>query len=110
MIAGVAILKKTLAEAKKASVKFFEGELTISKRDCWLIGAILVLLGVAFGFIYAPLTHGININIASGNASGNRTGAAALEADDTEKNDELCKPDAPKKRKTRRLRKNGGLV
>lgn len=106
MITGIAIVKKALAEVKKESEKFFQGELTISKRDCWLIGAILVLLGVAIGFINAPLTHGININIASGNASGNRTGMAAKEDGDEEvEENALCKPDAPQKRK-RHGRKN----
>lgn len=107
MITGIAIVKKALAEVKKESEKFFQGELTISKRDCWLIGAILVLLGVAIGFINAPLTHGININIGSGNASGNRTGIAAkeeAEGEDVDK-EKLCKPDASKKRKRHGRRK-----
>lgn len=106
MITGIAIVKKALAEVKKESEKFFQGELTISKRDCWLIGAILVLLGVAIGFINAPLTHGININIASGNASGNRTGMAAKEdgGEEVEEN-VLCKPDASQKEKKARQKK-----
>ena len=81
MIATIAILKKTLAEAKKASEKLFQGEITISKRDCWLIGAILVLTGIAVGLVNAPLTHGVNISLCSnngnnnGNGSGNGNGA-----------------------------------
>ena len=67
MITGAAILRKIWAEVKKSSEKFFEGEITISKKECWLIGAILVLVGIAFGFINAPLTHGINISIGSNN-------------------------------------------
>ncbi len=50
----------------------FQGEVTITKRDGWLIGTILVLTGIAVGLINAPLTHGINISIASNN--GNNSG------------------------------------
>lgn len=87
MITGAAILRKIWAEVKKSSEKFFEGEITISKKECWLIGAIFVLVGIAFGFINAPLTHGINITIGSnnqGNGSHNGNGNQAIDDDAVE--------------------------
>ena len=83
MITGAAILRKIWAEVKKSSEKFFEGEITISKKECWLIGAIFVLVGIAVGFMNAPLTHGINITIGSNNqGNGSHNGNQGIEADD----------------------------
>lgn len=83
MITGAAILRKIWAEVKKSSEKFFEGEVTISKRECWLIGAIFVLVGIAVGLIHAPLTHGINITIGSNNVdNGSRNGNHGIDTDD----------------------------
>lgn len=72
MFVTAAMIRKVLTELKKASEKMFQGEVTITKRDGWLIGTILVLTGIAVGLINAPLTHGINISIASNN--GNNSG------------------------------------
>lgn len=94
MIAGIAVIKKTFAELKKASLKLFQGEITISKKECWLIGIILVLTGIAFGLINAPLTHGVNINIASHNGCNNGNGSA-----NNSDADVLCKPPFGKKEK-----------
>ncbi|MCM1251466.1 MAG: hypothetical protein NC321_01475 [Clostridium sp.] len=83
MITGAAILRKIWAEVKKSSEKFFEGDVILSKRECWLIGAILVLVGVAVGLIHAPLTHGINITIGSNNTdNGSRNGNHGIDTDD----------------------------
>lgn len=112
-------MKKTLTELRKASVQLFEGELTISKRECWMMGAILVLTGIAIGLINAPLTHGVNISLCSNNGSGNGNnnsgadcnGSAAEDknaANAAEKN-ELCKADAIEEKKRawkKRVRKN----
>lgn len=74
--AGTIILKKMLERAGEASEKLFKGEITVTKRDCWLAGAVLLLAGVALGFIHAPLTHGVRINLFSnnGNDNGNNSG------------------------------------
>ncbi|MCM1263135.1 MAG: hypothetical protein NC313_10480 [Butyrivibrio sp.] len=99
MVTTIAFVKKTAAELKKASVKLFQGEITVSKRECWLVGIILLLTGIAVGLINAPLTHGINISMFSnnGNNSGNGNGNGTDNADDnpihTDK-DELCKPNS----------------
>lgn len=71
MIAGAAVMKRAWAEMKNASERLFHGEVTVSKKDCWLVGAILVLTGIAVGFIYAPLTHGVSISFCSNNGSNN---------------------------------------
>ena len=83
MITGAAILRKIWAEVKKSSEKFFEGEITIGKKECWLFGAIFVLVGIAIGFINAPLTHGINITIGSNNqGNGCHNGNPDIDVDD----------------------------
>ena len=75
MFVTAAMIRKVLTELKKASEKMFQGEVTITKRDGWLIGTILVLTGIAVGLINAPLTHGINISIMSNNGNnGNNSG------------------------------------
>ena len=51
--------------------KLFKGEVTMKKRDLWLLGADCVLLGIVIGFMKAPLTHGITISC--GNNNGNMT-------------------------------------
>lgn len=70
MIATAAIIKRVLAEMKKSAERMFQGEITIDKKDGWLIGLILLLTGIAIGLINAPLTHGIHISIASNNGNG----------------------------------------
>lgn len=71
MITGIAFLKILGKEIRKASGQLFQGEITISKRECWLIAAILLLAGIALGLIHAPLTHGVSLSIASNNGSNN---------------------------------------
>lgn len=74
--AGAVIVKRMMEKIKEASENMFEGDVTVTKRDCWLVAAILLLSGIALGFICAPLTHGVSINLFSnnGNDSGNENG------------------------------------
>ncbi|MCM1047886.1 MAG: hypothetical protein NC433_05620 [Clostridiales bacterium] len=103
MVTTIAFVKKTAAELKKASVKFFQGEITVSKRECWLVGIILLLTGIAIGLINAPLTHGVNISMFSNNGNnsgnGNGNGNGTDNGDDspihTDK-DKLCQPNSKK--------------
>ncbi|MDE7359141.1 MAG: hypothetical protein K2N39_06900 [Lachnospiraceae bacterium] len=65
-----------LAEWKEKAIDMVRGELTLTKLDFCLIGAICFLAGVCMGMIAAPLTHGItvlshNTNNGSGNGSKN---------------------------------------
>ena len=75
MAVTIAILKKTLSEMKASSERLFRGEITISKKECWLIGTILLLAVITIGLFKAPLTHGVNITIGShnGNHNGNNS-------------------------------------
>lgn len=59
--------------------KLFKGEVTIKKRDLWLLGLDCMLLGIVIGFIKAPLTHGITISC--GNNTGNVTNYGKEEED-----------------------------
>ena len=103
MIATIAILKKTLAEMKKSSEKLFQGEILISKKECWLIGTILVLSGITIGLLKAPLTHGVNIAIGShngnnnGNNSANGNDGCGSDSSAGTLTDKLCKPIDTKK-------------
>lgn len=71
MITTITVAKKAIAEAKKASEKLFIGEITVGKKECWLVGIILLLTGIAIGLINAPLTHGINVSLFSHNGCNN---------------------------------------
>lgn len=118
MIAGIAIMKKAWTEIKKSSVQLFQGEITVSKRECWMAGAILVLTGIALGLVHAPLTHGVNISLFSNNGSGNgnnnkgsleNNGTGSLSEDGkavlADAKNEISKSDAVKARR-KRSRKN----
>lgn len=101
MVMTMAFVKKAAAELKKASAELFQGEITVSKRECWLVGVILLLTGIAIGLINAPLTHGVNVSMFShnGNNSGNGNGNGTDNEDGdpihTDKG-ELCKPNFKK--------------
>ncbi|MBD5457509.1 MAG: hypothetical protein HDR27_02925 [Lachnospiraceae bacterium] len=103
MVATIAILKKTLAEMKTSSEKLFQGEITISKKECWLIGLVLVLSGITIGLLKAPLTHGITLTIGSNNGNNNGNNSAndnnGCGTSDMAENavEELCKPITEKK-------------
>jgi len=63
-----------MKEITKEKVKsLFTGEVTLNKKELWLIGLVLFLTGVVYGLFKAPKTHGINYTIGSnnGNNSGN---------------------------------------
>lgn len=50
----------------------FTGNMEISKRDLWLIGAVCALAGIVIGLVNAPLTHGFHVSC--GNNNGNNNG------------------------------------
>lgn len=65
-----------LTEWKEKALDTIKGDLTLTKLDFCLIGAICFLAGVCIGMIVAPLTRGItvlshNTNNGSGNGSKN---------------------------------------
>ena len=47
----------------------FDGEITLLKTDFWLAALVIFLLGVLYGLMKAPLTHGIRVSC--GNNNGN---------------------------------------
>lgn len=49
--------------------KLFVGEVTLRKKELWVIAFVCVLFGIVFGLLKAPLTHGITISC--GNNNGN---------------------------------------
>lgn len=66
----------TPTEWKEKAMDVVSGELTLTKLDFCLIGAICFLAGICIGLLTAPLTSGItvlshNTNNGSGNGSGN---------------------------------------
>lgn len=48
---------------------WFEGELTMSKTSIWLTGLICLLVGVIWGLLMAPMSHGVTIGSYNGNGS-----------------------------------------
>lgn len=91
MVATIAFMKKTVAEIKKSAEKLFQGEITIGKKECWLIGIILLLAGITIGLLNAPLTHGVNLSLFSHNGCNNGNNSPI--GKDVDK---LCKLDTKK--------------
>lgn len=111
MAATIVILKKTLAEMKSSSEKLFQGEITIGKKECWLIGLVLVLSGITIGLLKAPLTHGVSIAIGSnngnnnGNNSANGNDGCSTEGISDNAAETLCKPGEEKTEKKKKCGK-----
>lgn len=64
----------TFTELKERTCKVLEGEVTLSKLNFCLLGAVLLLAGIALGLLAAPFTHGISIGSHNGNNNGNNNG------------------------------------
>lgn len=98
-----------MSEVKKSSERLFQGEITISKRECWLIGTILVLSGITIGLLKAPLTHGVSIAIGShngnnnGNNSANGNDGCGTDSLVSDAADKLCKPNGAQKSEKKRV-------
>ncbi len=69
-------LKETAMELRESAKELWSGEVTITKRECFLIGAVLVLSGILLGILLAPAKNGFSWNLFShnGNNSGNNNG------------------------------------
>lgn len=52
----------------------FSGEVTLKKRELWLIAALCLCAGMISGIKKAPWTHGVQIASNNGNSSGNNSG------------------------------------
>ena len=69
-------LRERAADLKEVTAGFMKSEVTFTKLDFCLIGAICFLAGICIGLLTAPLTHGVtvlshNVNNGSGNGSKN---------------------------------------
>ena len=64
-------LKEKTTQLKEKTTDFMSGELTLTKLDFLLIGAICLLAGICIGLLSAPLTHGVTIGSNNGNNNGN---------------------------------------
>ena len=64
----------TITEVKQKAVDLTKGELTLTRVDFILIGAILLLVGICIGLLTAPFTHGISLFSNNGNNNGNNCG------------------------------------
>ena len=47
----------------------FDGEITLLKTDFWLAALVIFLLGVLYGLMKAPLTHGITVSCDNNNGN-----------------------------------------
>ncbi|MBQ8198187.1 MAG: hypothetical protein IJZ76_02020 [Lachnospiraceae bacterium] len=65
-------MKEFLEEKKE---QLFDGELTITKLDFWLIVLLVFTVGVLYGLVKAPWTHGVKMTIGSNNGNNNNVGA-----------------------------------
>lgn len=53
--------------AKKLAQKCFVGEVKVAKTVLWLLGALCLLIGIVYGLLVAPITHGISVGCGCGN-------------------------------------------
>ncbi len=79
-------LKERAADLRETVVDYMKQEVTFTKLDFYLLGAVLFLAGVCIGLLTAPFTHGINI----GSNNGSNNGSTCRPADPCEEDDESC--------------------
>ena len=68
--------------------KLFHGEVTIQKRELWLIAACCLLAGALYGLKKAPWTHGVTIG--SNNGNNNNGNSAHLKSEQEKEEVETC--------------------
>lgn len=56
-------------KCRRFCTQMFDGEVTFKKTDFWLLMLIAALLGMLWGLIHAPFTHGVTVEV--GNNNGN---------------------------------------
>lgn len=61
-------------ELKEMTGDFMRDEITFTKLDFCLLGAVLLLAGICIGLLTAPFTHGISIGSHNGCNNGNNNG------------------------------------
>lgn len=63
-----------LKNMKNRVKNLFSGEVTLKKRELWLIAALCLCAGMISGIKKAPWTHGVQIASNNGNNAGNNSG------------------------------------
>ena len=69
--------KERATELKDMTGDFMRDEITFTKLDFCLIGAICFWAGICIGLLTAPLTHGLNVfshNVNNGSGNGSKNG------------------------------------
>ncbi len=69
----------TTTELKQKAAGFTKGELTLTRLDFILIGAVLLLAGICIGLLTAPFTHGFSLFSNNGNYNGNNCGNTEMQ-------------------------------
>ncbi len=70
-------LKEKAADLKELAATCMRDEVTFTKLDFCLIGAVCFLAGICIGLLTAPLTHGVNVlshNVNNGSGNGSKNG------------------------------------
>ena len=86
------ITKKKICEI---TTELTEGNVTMSKKELWLIVICAIMTGIVYGLLKAPMTHGVRIGCNNGNNNDN--GAFAPKAETEEK--KCCKKKEEKQKK-----------
>ena len=72
-------MKEFLEEKKE---QLLDGEMTMTKIDFWLIVLLVFVVGVLYGLLRAPWTHGVKMTIGSNNGSNNHVNPECSCGDD----------------------------
>lgn len=73
-----------ITEFKEKVTNLIRGEITLTKLDFCLIGAIMLLTGICIGLLTAPLTHGVSICSNNGNNNGNSDNSNSEKEDENQ--------------------------
>lgn len=63
-----------ITELKQRTTELMEEDVTLSKLNFFLLGAVMLLAGICLGLLAAPLTHGITVGSHNGCNNGNNNG------------------------------------
>lgn len=59
-------------KCKQLYHKMFDGEITLDKSTFWLVASVIFMLGMLYGLLKAPLTHGVTISCGNNNGNNNQ--------------------------------------
>ncbi len=70
-----------MTELKERTTGLMEQNVTLSKLDFMLLGAVMLLAGICLGLLAAPVTHGISLGSFNGCHSGNHYDSSSSKDD-----------------------------